>query len=146
MAERIRAGGIFHRASSAGGNGHRILVVVVAFPNAKGEAALFQVVDAIDLLRFFLGRGERRQKHRRQKRENGNDNEQHDKCKSTGIGVHVGIITPSFFYFKQLSFACGNWILASQQQFKLCRRTRFFLYLFSKAVWLALNLAFPKTK
>src|SRR4029077_15465990 len=97
MAECIRAAVELLRLAFGQRHVHRHLVAVVTFPDAEGEAALFEIVDAIDALRFFLRGSERRQKHRRKDGNDGDDNKWHDESESAGLGVHVRIIAQWFF-------------------------------------------------
>jgi hypothetical protein len=118
---------------------------LIASPNFDCQTILFQIVDAIDSLRFFLGRRQRWQKHRREDGEDGDDDEKHDEGESAGFGFHAGIIAPLIFHFKQLSLARGGWILARWRQFWFAGKTRFLLYLFGKAVWLPNKSILSKT-
>ena len=78
MAERVRAGVKFFGAAFGQRHVHRQLVAVVAFPDAEGEAALFQIVDALDSPRPVMGTSQRGQQHRREDGEDGHDDEQGD--------------------------------------------------------------------
>ena len=62
-----------------GADGHGIIVVVVTFPDAEGQADFLEVVDAVDALRLALGGGERRQEHGRENGDDGDDDEQLDE-------------------------------------------------------------------
>ena len=61
MPEGVRTGDAFLRATIDRGHIHRIFVVVVAFPDPKGKATLFEVVGTTDFTGFLFGSGQRRQ-------------------------------------------------------------------------------------
>ena len=95
MAESVRAVSEFHRATFVGGNVHRIFVAVVTFQNAEREAALFQIVNSLNPPRSVMRASQRGQKHCRQKRDDGDDDEQRDQSKTLfgriiGSEVHDG--------------------------------------------------------
>ena len=79
VVERIRAGAELLRAAAGHRCVHRIFVIVVAGPDAEGEAALLEIVDALDARGVGLGLGERRQKHGRQNGQHGHDDKQGDE-------------------------------------------------------------------
>ena len=72
---------IILRAAGGRGHGHGILVAVVTAPEAERQAGLPDVIDATDFHGFFLGRGERGQKHGRQNRDDRDNDEKFDQRK-----------------------------------------------------------------
>ena len=59
--------------------GHGILVAIVTFPDAEGDADLSEIVDATDFLGLFLGRCERGQEHGGKNRDDRDDDEEFDE-------------------------------------------------------------------
>ncbi|MEI9962202.1 MAG: hypothetical protein WDM76_14040 [Limisphaerales bacterium] len=55
MAECVRASVEFLCATFSHRHIYWHFVVVVTLPNAESESALFEIIDAIDALRFSLG-------------------------------------------------------------------------------------------
>ena len=70
---------IFIRATLGRHDSHGVTVVIVTFPHASRQTALFKVVNALDAERASLGFGERGQQHGRQDRDDRDNHEQFDE-------------------------------------------------------------------
>jgi hypothetical protein len=71
---------------------------MVLRPEAEGEANLLEIIDTVDSLRLFFGRGERRQEHGRQNRDDRDDDEQFDKRER-----FFGLLFHIFCFFRELT-------------------------------------------